>query len=118
MIVYPLGSFSWALLKVGPVFDSNCPTAIQLSRRYMTIPYFQVQINLIGAVTGHTPRYYYLNVIGLCEKKMGNIRESVKTFEELQTYTARSPYDNDEIEATKNILNRLQWKIKESNAQN
>ena len=114
LICYPAASFTWALLKIQPAYDSDCVKAIQLSRRYMKLPYFQFQINLIGEVTGFTPRYYYLNTIGLCQNKLGHTKEAVKVFDELRTYSLKSSYEQDELEETLKILDRLRQKLRKS----
>lgn len=114
LVCYPAVTYTWAMLKIDHVYDSDCATAVQLSRRYLKLPYFQFQINLIGVVTGATPKFYYLSTIALCQNKMGYTKAAVKTMKELKNYCLTSPYDKDEFELTSKALERLQQELKKS----
>jgi len=111
VIGYPIFSFSLAFEKVDSVFEGDCVATTQYSRQFINHSYSKFHSDLIGKLFGFTPKFYFLETIAICEYKMGNISEAVRTLEETISYGITSPYDQARLDNPRKLLDQARRRL-------
>jgi len=112
VLIYPIGSFLWSMIKVEEVFPENCRSALKLSKGYAEKPYSKFGTIIIGSLFRVTPRDYFLSTIGICEYEVAHYGSAVVAFEELLKES--SSLDIDSRQKVKKALAKARSRLSEN----